>query len=218
MENLKQKRQVIKGSITRIYTFCLNQNASLDEVKVRISKLDELFSQYEEIQNSIDDLAGPSQDEEVYRSEKEDKYFATKSIFANRVREDESNRMMSEHPQGGDKTRAMQSLMDHQTTRSALIERISNSTGMNAASSPFNQPNDRNTRDKHEIRLPHIQIPEFDGTYTEWIRFRDLFEAMIHTRANLSDVERFEYLQTRLKGDALSLVKHLRPTNDPHKS
>ncbi|XP_036327136.1 uncharacterized protein LOC118739732 [Rhagoletis pomonella] len=114
-------------------------------------------------------------------------------------------------------TRAMQSPMHQQTTMSALIDRMSNSTGMNAASSPFNQPNDRNTPDKHEIRFPHIQIPEFDGTYTEWIRFRDLFEAMIHTRANLSDVERLEYLQTRLKGDALSLVKHLRPTNENYK-
>ncbi|XP_036340976.1 uncharacterized protein LOC118750364 [Rhagoletis pomonella] len=94
---------------------------------------------------------------------------------------------------------------------------MTNSTALDPASSPFNQTTDRNTHDKHEIRLPHIQIPEFDGTYTEWIRFRDLFEAMIHTRASLSDVERFEHLQTRLKGDALSLVKHLRPTNENYK-
>lgn len=40
---------------------------------------------------------------------------------------------------------------------------------------------------------------------------------MVHSKTNLADIEKFEYLLTKLKGDALSIVKHVKPTNDNYK-
>lgn len=37
---------------------------------------------------------------------------------------------------------------------------------------------------------------------------------MIHERASLTNVEKFEYLQSYLKGDALCVIKHIKPAND----
>lgn len=56
MDALKGKRQALKGAITRIYNNSLNQNISVDAIKVRIVKLDEAYAQYESVQDAIDAL------------------------------------------------------------------------------------------------------------------------------------------------------------------
>ena len=36
---------------------------------------------------------------------------------------------------------------------------------------------------------------------------------MVDTKTNLSEVEKLEYLQTKLNGEALLIIMHLTPTN-----
>lgn len=38
------------------------------------------------------------------------------------------------------------------------------------------------------MKLPEIQLPTFDGTYQNWLNFRDLFEKMIHESQRLTTV------------------------------
>ena len=40
-----------------------------------------------------------------------------------------------------------------------------------------------------------------------------MFNAMDDTRTNLSDVEKLQWLQTKLKGGTPLIIKHLTPTN-----
>ncbi|XP_036319540.1 uncharacterized protein LOC118733979 [Rhagoletis pomonella] len=87
-------------------------------------------------------------------------------------------------------------------------------SGIENGSSPINASNyTQQQHIQHEMRLPRIQIPEFDGKCTDWIRFRDLSETLVHNRQNISNIEKLEYLQTKVRGEALSHIKHLKPAN-----
>lgn len=50
--------------------------------------------------------------------------------------------------------------------------------------------------------LPRINLPTFDGSFDKWEGFRDKFKALILSDSGLSDVKRFHYLISCLKGDA----------------
>ena len=57
------------------------------------------------------------------------------------------------------------------------------------------------------IKLPQISLPEFDGTLTGWVPFYDAFNAAVHSRDDITDVQKFTYLKSQLRGDALMLIK-----------
>lgn len=56
------------------------------------------------------------------------------------------------------------------------------------------------------VRLPQINLPEFDGQFEKWLAFHDTFKALIDSSPDLSDIQKFHYLRASLKGDALKLV------------
>lgn len=49
--------------------------------------------------------------------------------------------------------------------------------------------NERNTSKKGMMKLPQVNLKPFDGNYSNWLAFRDLFEQMINTNGNLSLTE-----------------------------
>ncbi|XP_076225075.1 uncharacterized protein LOC116434182 [Nomia melanderi] len=59
------------------------------------------------------------------------------------------------------------------------------------------------------VRLPTMQLPLFDGNYSDWIKFRDTFTALIHENESLSDVQRFHYLNSSLKGAVARVIQSL---------
>ncbi|XP_055370715.1 uncharacterized protein LOC129605155 [Condylostylus longicornis] len=61
-------------------------------------------------------------------------------------------------------------------------------------------------------KLPAITLPKFDGEYTKWIQFRDLFTQIIDVQA-IPQVEKMWYLKTNLIGEAEKLIRHL-PISD----
>lgn len=48
-------------------------------------------------------------------------------------------------------------------------------------------------------RTPKIPLEIFDGSSDKWIRFRDIFESMIHNKTTLSNIEKFSYLHASIK-------------------
>ena len=60
-----------------------------------------------------------------------------------------------------------------------------------------------------ETRLSIIQLLSFDGNFNDWIRFRDTFLSLIHNNSSISDLQRFHYLNSALKGSAARVVKSL---------
>ncbi|XP_055848408.1 uncharacterized protein LOC129913631 [Episyrphus balteatus] len=69
----------------------------------------------------------------------------------------------------------------------------------------------------HEVKLPRVQIPMFDGRSNTWIEFHDIFNQVIHCNNRLSDVEKMQYLKNNLKGEASKLLRHLEVSNNNYK-
>ncbi|KAL7299350.1 hypothetical protein TKK_0007923 [Trichogramma kaykai] len=68
------------------------------------------------------------------------------------------------------------------------------------------------------VRLPRIELNEFDGTHKEWESFRDLFLSLVHNDPGLSDVKRLHYLKTSLRGDAASAIQGFEITAQNYQS
>ena len=66
----------------------------------------------------------------------------------------------------------------------------------------------RKSREKHQdktrnVKLPKLEIKNFSGKLAAWMTFIDSFEATVDRSANLSDVEKFNFLLSYLEKDAL---------------
>lgn len=64
-------------------------------------------------------------------------------------------------------------------------------------------------QDNHEIKLPPIAVPTFDGNYKNWVTFQEIYEKIIHKNKRLEKVEKMHYLKTSVKGEAHKLIQHL---------
>ena len=62
-------------------------------------------------------------------------------------------------------------------------------------------------------RLPKLDLPTFEGDVLEWQSFWDSYESAIHINKYLSDVQRFTYLKSLLKYEALQTVSGFAITN-----
>ena len=62
-------------------------------------------------------------------------------------------------------------------------------------------------------RLPKLTIPTFSGDVLKWQHFWDSLESMVHTNINLTDVQKFSYLQSQLDGDAARTIEGFPLTN-----
>lgn len=58
------------------------------------------------------------------------------------------------------------------------------------------------------IKYPDIPLPSFSGDLTNWIEFRDTFDALIN-QSNLKAIQKFKYLKGCLKNSALEVVSYL---------
>ncbi|KOX76554.1 hypothetical protein WN51_11760 [Melipona quadrifasciata] len=63
------------------------------------------------------------------------------------------------------------------------------------------------------IRLPAIALPQFHGSLGEWFYFRDSFESLINRNESLSNIDRFHYLKSAVKGEPARALKTL-PVSD----
>lgn len=59
------------------------------------------------------------------------------------------------------------------------------------------------------IKLPTITLPSFDGSYNNWLEFRDTYLSMIHQSKKLDDIQKFHYLRSSLSGSASQVIKSL---------
>lgn len=64
-----------------------------------------------------------------------------------------------------------------------------------------------------DVQLAKINIPVFSGTYEAWKGFHDLYVALIHNNASLSNVQKLYHLKSNISGEASSLISHLEPTD-----
>src|SRR5277367_802412 len=60
-----------------------------------------------------------------------------------------------------------------------------------------------------KIRLPRINLPTFDGKYTDWVSYHDLLSALVLNNTALSKVEKLQYMKTSLRGEPLKLLQSI---------
>ncbi|XP_055589481.1 uncharacterized protein LOC129741726 [Uranotaenia lowii] len=58
-------------------------------------------------------------------------------------------------------------------------------------------------------KYPELTLPTFCGELSEWINFRDNFRSLIHDNAQLNDMDKFNYLRTSLRDDALLQINQI---------
>lgn len=60
------------------------------------------------------------------------------------------------------------------------------------------------------VKLPKIELPQFNGDYTAWQPFYDSFVAMIHNNGSISNVQKFCYLKGQLRGEPANMLNSLK--------
>lgn len=60
-----------------------------------------------------------------------------------------------------------------------------------------------NSEPAPKTALPRIQLPQFSGAYEDWSSFRDLFLSVVGENPSVSNIERFHYLRSCVKGAEL---------------
>lgn len=62
------------------------------------------------------------------------------------------------------------------------------------------------------IRLPKLELKQFDGNPLQWVSFINLFDSSVHKNASISNVAKFQYLLSVVSGEPSSLIKSLNIT------
>ena len=60
-----------------------------------------------------------------------------------------------------------------------------------------------------KIKLPKLTIPPFEGDITKWTPFWDSYDSAIHRNSSLTEIDKFNYLRSLLRGTARESVAGL---------
>lgn len=60
-----------------------------------------------------------------------------------------------------------------------------------------------------QARLPQLALVEFSGKYSDWLLFKDSFQSQVDSKLCISDIDKFLYLRSALKGEALKIISNL---------
>lgn len=72
-----------------------------------------------------------------------------------------------------------------------------------------NNTNIAGDSDNISIRLPEIKLDDFRGNYSNWVSFRESFISLIDSNRKLNAVQKFFYLKSVLKDEALNVISNL---------
>ena len=106
-------------------------------------------------------------------------------------------------------TSSQASMIEHaavQASRAAIQESLSFSQ-MSA------RPLDTSSSADTAMRLPKLQLPNFDGNILKWPEFWDVFESSVD-KQNIAKVSKFSYLKGALRGTAFTAISGIALTND----
>lgn len=58
-------------------------------------------------------------------------------------------------------------------------------------------------------QLSRQSVPKFDGELSKWIKFRDSFNSLVHNQGAFSNIDKFNYLNDALEGEAARAIQSL---------
>lgn len=184
---LIRKRGTLKGRLTSFekyvssfsgVTTC-NEVQAL-ELKLRMDKMNEVFSEFDNIQNSIETKVDDYDDQERTANEIQREEFESQ-FYRSMARAEELHRSF-------DKPKTSKSCS-------------SSSSSQNHGDGTVKQSNSLKG-----IKLPTIQIPSFSGDYSNWLEFRDTYVSLIHSNMSITSIQKFHYLRASLGGSAAQII------------
>ncbi|XP_055918584.1 uncharacterized protein LOC129950686 [Eupeodes corollae] len=92
--------------------------------------------------------------------------------------------------------------------RAELVDAIEKSAPIIAAPTTAGVPPHSVVAASSGIRLPRIDLPKFDGSYTTWRAFHDRFQALVHHNKALEDIDKLHFLQSCIVGDASRFLQN----------
>lgn len=190
MDKLIKRRSTIKSSITKIETFVLkNEKDKKVDVNEFVVREEHLVKAIEEYGEIQTQIEEHDAAQESDRDEIETKYFSLVAKIRTIV-----------------KSRAKVEI------KTPARDSSSPSTNRTLQHPPQYFENSQ------AVKLPSLNVPTFNGQYEDWKSFFDIFCALIHSDTKLSNVQKFLYLKTALKGEPLTLIEDLKVTNDNYDS
>lgn len=64
------------------------------------------------------------------------------------------------------------------------------------------------------VKLPTINLPTFDGSYEQWLEFKNTYVSLVHMSNTISIIQKFHYLKSSLKGPAELVINSIEFTPD----
>ncbi|XP_077255144.1 uncharacterized protein LOC143893524 [Temnothorax americanus] len=94
---------------------------------------------------------------------------------------------------------------DFDEMRFAVIGRYERFVGADRVAAPVPQAPAQTS----SVELPKISLPQFSGDLTLWPSFIALYNISIHENRNVPTIEKYQYLISCLRGEALNVVKNI---------
>lgn len=151
----------------------------LGEFKMRLSRLQDMFSSFDDVQNNID-LLVPEKELDGQIKERDE----IETLFCNLVSSAECLIGSVEEVASHRKNNAE----DRPSSRCGEISRFSENCS---------------------VKLPTIKLPTFDGNHLKWLEYRDTFESLIHNNESITSISKFHYLRASLEGGASIVIKSI---------
>ncbi|XP_048480555.1 uncharacterized protein LOC119693146 isoform X1 [Plutella xylostella] len=100
-------------------------------------------------------------------------------------------------------TDALQYRESFETKYYSLIAKSQNITSIDESA---NNPSCANLS---SVKLPTITLPSFNGSYDNWLQFRDTYLSLVHNSTQISAIQKFHYLKSSLEGSAGLVIESL---------
>ena len=176
MEAYRSKRANIKSQLTRFANQLELQEVLTDipTLRVRLERAEPLYDKYDEVQSAIELLVDVEDDEHEKMVQTRDRDTFEKTYFTAIA-----------------KARGIVKRSDGTNSRASQNIRVDN----------VNDENNEATH-QHNMNLPKLNVPTFDGDYEHWVKFRDSFISMVDSNTKLSNIQKFHYLDQAVIKDA----------------
>lgn len=221
MNKLRLRRGQLKGTATRLENFLaeVSPTTSLHEIRARLERLETTYEQFIslDMEMALSEEACPDREKEL--QEFEETHFRVKSRYRELL--DARAPLSNNDPVNSTtiQSDALQKLIDSQ---SAFLDKMSTMQQL-AVRPPTVTPSDNrdssssingSVQSVADVRLPKLSIPPFEGKYSDFKSFIDLFDSCVHNNVNLSSAQKLQYLKGLLKGDPAILIRHLAVTEE----
>lgn len=223
--NLRKARGYAKAKLTRLRNQVLQMDSDTgsefikEQAESRLERLEEVYREFEALQRQLLDKIGEftvddTSEEELF----DEKYYEVKTLLKQSVKrapvEDvtsrdndiitqllqQQNELMQHIGRGaqGEASGENETLTAILSRQTEILDRVSNATG--------------STVSDNRVKLPTIKLRCFDGKIEEWKCFSDNFRSVIHNKTHLSNIEKFQYLNSSISGDAAKIIESIEIT------